>query len=900
MRSLRDGFLQVLAGGATFDFAGGLFQWTGNDINLDGNTLTNTGAMTLLTNGSHAIRGFTPSGTGNQGGTFDNQGTILQASGYFYLYDSVAIQNDGTYNFTGNATIFYGNDSPSISNTSTGTFEKTGGTGTSAVNVLFNNQAGTVNATSGTLSLAGGTSSANGNFDAEAGATVGLGGIASGTYLGTGAGAVGLTGTIQILPANATFDFAAGLFQWTGNDINLDGNTLTNTGTMTLLTNGAAIRGFTSSGAGNQGGTFDNQGTILQSSGYFYLYDSVSIKNEGTYNFTGDAIIYLGNNSPTLLNTSTGTVEKTGGNGTSSVNVPFANQGTLDGQSGTLFLVDGDANTGGAYNAEAGGTVDLGGVISGAFPGAGAGAVGLGGNVLIGSGGATFNFPAGLFQWTNNAIDLDANTLTNIGSMTISVNGGSFYGNTQISGGTGNQGGTFDNQGTVLQPSGYFYLYDSVTLQNDAIYDFTGAATIYVGNNSPTMVNTSTGLVEKTGAAGTVTINVPFNNQQGAVNVAIGTLTLAGGGDSTGGILNAQTGATLDLTGGATNTFGGSYTGAGQGTVSLSHGTLAIAAAGATFDFAPSLFVWSAGTLSGAAGGALANTGTIDVTTGNEKDLSNALVINNSGTILDSGTGSWQFYGSSVINNLSGGTVNFTSTEHMTQFSGGSGTFNNQAGATLENTGPGATHAILLNNLGAVDVESGTTTFSSVAQVSTPKLTGGAWIVGGTGHLVLPGGNLTENDAAVTLSGTGGVSPNQCPHQQRRQLELTGRRPLHDNQQPAKFRHDHPRPGERSACDREPQSHRDQQPRFPDRRGAGYRQLRPAHRPQRRRPRWDLESRPELRVRAAGRASVPARQLCFDQRLVCVDRRADGQRGPALRRDRECDNARADLADRCF
>ena len=231
--------IQIQAAGATFDFAPGLFlQWTGssNSISILGKrTLTNTGSMIISVNNGYLIgnSGINGGGTANQGGTLDNQGTITQPSGYIYLNDSVAIKNEGTYDFTGTASINFGNssnDSPSITNTSTGLFEQTGAAVTSTVGVLFNNQGGTVTATAGTLSLAGGTSSTNGNFDAQGSGTVGLGGIASGTYLGsgTGTGVVDLTGTIQIQPAGATFDFAAGLFQWTGNSINLDGNTLTN------------------------------------------------------------------------------------------------------------------------------------------------------------------------------------------------------------------------------------------------------------------------------------------------------------------------------------------------------------------------------------------------------------------------------------------------------------------------------------------------------------------------------------------------------------------------------------------------------------------------------------------------------------------------------------------------
>ena len=330
--------------------------------------------------------------------------------------------------------------------------------------------------------------------------------------------------------------------------------------------------------------------------------------------------------------------------------------------------------------------------------------------------------------------------------MTVSVNGGSFFGNSggPNGGGSNNQGGTFDNQGTVLQTTNGYYLYDSVTLENEATYDFTGNANVSNGNFSPSFVNTSTGLVEKTGGAGTSSIGLPFNNQGGTVDVQTGTLTLSGGA-STGGTLNAAAPGILDLTGGNTNTFGGVYSGSGSGTVSLSHGTLAVAAAGATFDFAPGLFVWSGGTISGSAGGALDNTGAITLTTSNEKDLNNGLVLNNSGTILDKGTGNWQSYNHDVLNNLAGGLINMTATERLTQFSGGSGTVNNEVGAVFENTGAGVTHSVTLNNTGTVDIESGAVTFNSVSPGQPAASSAAAldrWWQPGISSL--PGGNITR------------------------------------------------------------------------------------------------------------------------------------------------------------
>ena len=64
---------------------------------------------------------------------------------------------------------------------------------------------------------------------------------------------------------------------------------------------------------------------------------------------------------------------------------------------------------GGTFQAAAGAVLDLTGTnatISGNFTGSGAGTVRLStGSLIVDPAGATFNFPAGLFQWTGGTID---------------------------------------------------------------------------------------------------------------------------------------------------------------------------------------------------------------------------------------------------------------------------------------------------------------------------------------------------------------------------------------------------------------------------------------------------------------------------------------------------------------
>ena len=74
---------------------------------------------------------------------------VQSGAGRLKLFDNVQIDTTatGTYDLAADSGIDYGNRSPYVTNE--GTFEKTGGTGTSAIGVPFNNQGGTVEADSG-------------------------------------------------------------------------------------------------------------------------------------------------------------------------------------------------------------------------------------------------------------------------------------------------------------------------------------------------------------------------------------------------------------------------------------------------------------------------------------------------------------------------------------------------------------------------------------------------------------------------------------------------------------------------------------------------------------------------------------------------------------------------------
>ena len=243
------------------------------------------------------------------------------------------------------------------------------------------------------------------------------------------------------------------------------------------------------------------------------------------------------------------------------------------------------------------------------------------------------------------------------------------------------------------------------------------------------------------------------------------TSSMAGNLNLSGGTLTSANGAIVTLAG-ANNQWGsgtvaGSFAGTGSGTVSMNNGTLKIGSGGATFDFPAGMFQWS-GTIN-VGSNILDNTGYMAVsnTPGAKATLSGYLSlqeqtgIQNDGTITQ-GANPLVLY-SAGIENAADGTYVFDGDGAIEEQLIG-GLLNYGLIKKVAGTGTSSISLYLVANTGTVDAESGTISFngtSSLEQISGTTLTGGNWVVGGTGKLTLPGGNLTENEASVTLNGSG-------------------------------------------------------------------------------------------------------------------------------------------------
>ena len=424
-----------------------------------------------------------------------------------------------------------------------------------------------------------------------------------------------------------------------------------------------------------------------------------------------------------------------------------------------MSLTGGGTDTGGSFDPSTGATIDLNDnttpTMTGTYTGSGGGTVGLaGGAIAIGAGGATFDFPSGMFQWSAGSIDGPGVLAVSAGSaMTIAGNGEQVL-----------SAAVLNNSGTIVDSGNNTLFFENSSTVNNlsgGAVDVTSTADLdnYSGTNA--FNNQAGALVDKSASTGTLANTVPFNNQGGTIEVDAGTLSLAGGGVDTGGTFNVAQGATLNLTGGSSPTLTGSYSGGGvsglgQGTVALANGTVTIGAAGATLDFPAGLLQWSGGTIQGdgssGSPSVLANTGAITLTGSGNKDLYNALTLNNSGTIVDTGSGGFYFNMYAVLNNLSGGLVNLASTESIYDTGSTTGNaINNESGATFEGSGAsGASVAILIN------IQGGTV----AATQGTLSLTGGGTDTGGsfdpsTGATIDLNDNTTPTMTG-TYTGSGG------------------------------------------------------------------------------------------------------------------------------------------------
>jgi hypothetical protein len=339
-----------------------------------------------------------------------------------------------------------------------------------------------------------------------------------------------------------------GVSEWDAIPIRLNstsGGSVTNYGTITSE-NG----GIDGNGTFTNNGTIIRQGTADLSVGGYDNGQRLSVKLDNTasgiINLQSDSGLTSGNGYVA----NEGTIEKTGGTGTSGVFVAMKNTGTIDAESGTIQFIGtdssdtgtsfGQVDTNGTFKTAAGAIIDLAYngyaafVENGTFTAIGSGKILLDKGALdSGPAGSTFDVASTVtFSWINAAISVPpTTTLTYNGPLSIDGDGFASLGG----------GGTFRDNGTITvsatgSPSGLaMYGGDNTATTLDiapgSTLDFQSDAGIFVNGGGPGQeLLANEGTIKKTAGTGTSSIDISMVSNSGTIGVYSGTLEVDAGG----------------------------------------------------------------------------------------------------------------------------------------------------------------------------------------------------------------------------------------------------------------------------------------------------------------------------------------------------------------------------------
>ena len=777
-----------------------------------------TGAGTLETDAITAVPNLDGGGVAlllSGGAVWVNAGLVMDAGVVGFgaaAGDSASLVNQSGALFAlatdqiGQLTASAGGSSFSNS----GTLAKIGGTGLSSLTVAVTNT-GVIEASSGTLELdAGGV----------------LGGI-----IGGDAGQIRLAGTFALPDGSSSVSFGSGARFGAAADgvaVLRGPGTLASSGSV-RLTDWTGAQLLLAGGA-----TWNNGGTVTAAADLAFgttAGDSGTLVNQAgaSFVFAGDANV--GTLAPGTYNlVNAGTLSKAGGSGTSRIGVPVTGTGSVSVAAGTLEF-------------------DAGGTLSGP----------LGGNGTLAFGGGTFAITGAGYTAPNTAIaggTLDLSAAPADFQATLHLSAGVLAFGTQaavVGGQISQTGGTLSGGGTLtawgggqltggLQTGagstrllGGSTLGDGAavdggrTIQNDAALTWSAGNIVLGGGDASLPVHAGTlsnaGLLRITAAAvigpaaggsgvldnagvmlvdagaGETDIDAALVNR-GVLQVAIGTLSLNGGGSSAGALLLVNSAAELRFgvpaPGGAGGIFritGGAYAVADTvvdgGTLDLSGASGFGPGAALSLDHGGGLLLGGLGAAAGLVqlngGAVLSGTGRLTVSGGaqlgdgvqsgpgatvllGQSSIDGAMQLDGGRTLENDGTLLWN--GGSIV--LGGGDAAAAAqTGTLTNAAGalfeiatdgtialpGAGSVAN-AGALIRSAGTGAAViAAELANSGTVTVQSGTLTLGQAVTGSGTFLIEGArldfaGIVGGGATIRFLGGGGT---LAVDTAGAFGA-----------------------------------------------------------------------------------------------------------------------------------------------
>lgn len=482
--------------------------------------------------------------------------------------------------------------------------------------------------------------------------------------------------------------------------------------------------------------------------GDLYVQNDSDIVNGKGASFTvknDRSIIFNGGVVPSFDNQ--GTFTKMTSANTTTLNIPFVNEGSLNVMTGTLAFSNGGNFLGGmvsgagTYSFNSGltgvvgsfnvtGTVNINNNSTVTFDSsAKIRVLNQSGGTLAGNGNVTIVGAGAQLNWTGGL-------MTGLGTTTVSAGAALNFN------GTGNVSlttRTLTNMGQATwSGANDIFLVDGALLQNGlgGVFTIKNDRSMFSSGTTPNFANAGT--LTKTSSAGTTMLGLPLNNT-GTLNVMTGTLSLGGAFNRLAGTVNSP--ATLDFGAGFTQIVGtfnvtGTATIGNFPTVSFDSSAKVhiLNQTGGTLTGTGNLTITGVGAQLNWSGGTMNGTGTTTVGPGSTLNLnltSNAVLstrtLNNLGQATWSGTSDIYMGNSSVFINGIGATFNFQNDQTIFSGGGTTGLFLN-LGTLTKMAGAGTTSLqVPLDNRGALTVSSGT-----LSLTTTDRLAG---MVTGTGTL---------------------------------------------------------------------------------------------------------------------------------------------------------------------
>ncbi|HYE62177.1 MAG TPA: hypothetical protein VD997_09280 [Phycisphaerales bacterium] len=696
---------------------GGASVVVNGNVNVGALDMTSAAVMDIHSGDFRVVQPVTNTGTMRMvganltwSGTYNNQGTIVDISGYGRSLEAFTLNNSGTLEFQNS---YWAPGAGGALVTNTGLLKKT--TGSNAQLFMNLNQQGAVQVEGGGLFLRNNTvtSTPAAAYSVGAGTLLQFENMAvSGQFNGTNAGAVRMHGAIAV-SGNTAFNITGNPLEWHMGSINTGPSTFTNQGLLVL--NGANL---------TLNGTFVNSGTWMDTSGYGRAFQNATFTNHGTLEFRNT---YWAPEGGALL-TNNGTILKTTGSN-AQMFLPTVNNGGVSVQEGWAYWRNTTLNSTPASSWTIGAAgLELGNMtLSGRFGVSNNGTF-RGSGPLALSADTTINSAPNAFEWHGNDLNTGPYTLTNQGRMVL--NGA----NTDLR-------GTIVNTGTLSDTSGYGRTFVNATLTNSGVLEWHN--TYWVGSGSQVVNN---GVLRKlTGA--NAQIFLPFVNnasvdlQQGNTYFR-GLVTSSPAGSWTVG----SAGLLFENA-----TLRGQYTGVNSGSVWVTGG-LSLAD-DTTLTFGGNPVQVQAGAI---------NTGPHTLTNAgqmvwNGANLTLTGTLHNTGTLVEQSGYGRMFENFTFTNS---GTVEFQNT----YWAAGSGAkvFNNTATAR-KTTGGNAQFFFPIENSGGFELLGGWTYFHGglLQTAGVTQLSGGG--IGG-GSVTLAGGRLegagsvqavVTNNAGVLGAGVG-------------------------------------------------------------------------------------------------------------------------------------------------